>query len=350
MDLPARMSPLSHDPLWPRTGAWPPFDDVPGDLDAALLGVPTWRTSLSPTGAHATPAAVRAALPRYSAALVGADPVDLGELLRIVDAGDIHEPDGPQGEERVRVRVAELRDRAGLVIALGGDNSATYPVAQASGAAGLITFDAHHDLRDGVSNGSPVRRLIDDGFDARRIVQVGIADFANSVAYARRAAEAGITVITIDEVRRRGIDDVVGESLEIAGAGAAASISTSMSTCAIGPSRPAVLLRYPADSPRGNCARSCAGSRRSCGSSAPTSSRSMRRPMPMMRARCGWPRSACSNCWPEGRDDDRTGARATREVGLGVAGARRSRATAELARATGRPCDGRAAGGDRLPP
>ncbi|BDV31196.1 agmatinase family protein [Microbacterium terricola] len=213
------MTALSHDDLWPRAGAWPSFDAIPGDLDAALLGVPTWRTSLSPTGAHATPAAVRAALPRYSAALVGSDPVDLGELLRIVDAGDVDEPDGPDGEERVRMRVAELRARAGLVIALGGDNSATYPVAQASGAAGLITLDAHHDLRDGVSNGSPVRRLIEDGFEPRRIVQVGIADFANSVAYARRAAEAGITVITLGDVRRRGIDDVVGEALEIAGAG-----------------------------------------------------------------------------------------------------------------------------------
>lgn len=51
---------LSHDPLWPRAGSWPAFDTA---ADAVLLGVPTWRTSLSPTGAHATPAAIRDALP-----------------------------------------------------------------------------------------------------------------------------------------------------------------------------------------------------------------------------------------------------------------------------------------------
>lgn len=53
---------LSHDPLWPRAGSWPSPDAVE-DADAVLLGVPVWRTSLSPTGAGATPAAIRDALP-----------------------------------------------------------------------------------------------------------------------------------------------------------------------------------------------------------------------------------------------------------------------------------------------
>ena len=33
--------------------------------------------------------------------------------------------------------------------------------------AGLITFDAHHDLRDGWSNGSPVRQLMQAGLQGR---------------------------------------------------------------------------------------------------------------------------------------------------------------------------------------
>ncbi|MFJ4225679.1 agmatinase family protein [Microbacterium sp. NPDC089695] len=217
---------LSHDPLWPRAGSWPAPD---GDVDAVLLGVPTWRTSLSPTGAHATPAAIREALPRYGATLMGPPAVDLDEVLRIADAGDVVEPDGDEGEATTIGRVRELAEAARLLIALGGDNSLTYPVALGTGATGLITIDAHFDLRDGVSNGTPVRRLVEDvpvsalvdtaRIDPTRIVQIGIADFANSAAYARRAADWGIRVITLDEVRRRGIDDVVAEALEIAGAG-----------------------------------------------------------------------------------------------------------------------------------
>ena len=208
---------LNHDDLWPRAGDWPALDSYDGDVDLALIGVPAWRTSLSPTGAHQTPAAVRDALRRYSPALMDG-PIDLG-ALRIADAGDVAEPDGPEGEAAVRTLAAAAAARARLVIALGGDNSATYAVAQGVGANGLITLDAHFDLRDGVSNGSPVRRLIEDGLDPRRVVQLGIADFANSVAYARRAADYGITVIGLDQVRRRGVDEVMAHALEVAGAG-----------------------------------------------------------------------------------------------------------------------------------
>lgn len=222
---------LSHDPLWPRAGSWPAVDPQ-AVADAVLLGVPTWRTSLSPTGAGATPAAIRDALLRYSTTLMGPPAVDLNDVLRIADAGDVHDPDGDEGEASVIVRVRDL-DPA-FVIALGGDNSLTYPVALGARATGLITFDAHFDLRDGVSNGTPVRRLVEDApvlstldtarIDPTRIVQIGIADFANSVAYARRAADWGIRVITLDELRRRGVDDVVSEALEVAGAGSDARI------------------------------------------------------------------------------------------------------------------------------
>jgi formiminoglutamase len=214
---------LPHDELWPRAGGWP-APTAGEKADAVLLGVPTWRTSISATGAHETPAAIRAALPRYSAALMGPPAVDLNEALRIVDAGDVHEPDGDDGVERTVQRVRDLAERTRLVIALGGDNSLTYPAARGAGADGLITLDAHFDLRDGVSNGSPVRRLIEDApaderIDPARIVQIGIADFANSAAYAQRAADWGIRVITLDEVRERGIRSVVAEALAVAGAG-----------------------------------------------------------------------------------------------------------------------------------
>ncbi|MGM7699618.1 arginase family protein [Microbacterium sp. A84] len=219
---------LTHDDLWPRAGGWPSFE--PGDrADAVLLGVPTWRTSLSPTGAHATPAAIREALPRYSATLMGPPVVDLNAALRIADAGDIDEPDSDTGITATIARVAELSAAARLVIALGGDNSLTYPVARGAAATGLITIDAHFDLREGVSNGSPVRRLVQDApteerIDPTRIVQIGIADYANSAAYAQRAADWGIRVITLDELRRRGLADVVSEAHEIAGVDAEARI------------------------------------------------------------------------------------------------------------------------------
>ncbi|SEB82004.1 formiminoglutamase [Paramicrobacterium humi] len=208
---------LPHDALWPRAGDWPAAASVHGDLDLALLGIPSHRTSLSATRADTTPAAIRDALRRYSPFAHGTDL----ELLTIADAGDIDDPDGD--EDAAREAVADLAGRSRLLVALGGDNAATVPAALGAwgselSTAGLITLDAHYDLRDGRSNGSPVRRLVEAGLDGSRVVQIGIQDFANSRAYAERAADLGITVVGRDELLRRPIDLVMSEALELAGA------------------------------------------------------------------------------------------------------------------------------------
>jgi formiminoglutamase len=213
---------MSEDALWPRASAWLPQLHEADAADLVVVGVPAHRTSISPTGADATPAAVRAALARYST-YSWSHATDISTLVAR-DAGDVDDPDLDAGEQRVMNRVREVLPANGLLLAVGGDNSITYSVAQGVfGAelshAGLITLDAHHDLRDGVSNGSPVRRLIEAGLPGARVVQIGIADFSNSPEYAARARELGITVVTRAALRGRSMADVMAEALAIAGSG-----------------------------------------------------------------------------------------------------------------------------------
>lgn len=208
---------LKEDAAWPRAAAWLKAD-AGAKADLALLGVPANLTSISATGANATPDAIRQALLRYSLQSSAGSI----ESISAIDAGNI---DNPDHNEAVTIsKVAELTTRTELVVALGGDNSVTY--ATALGAfggdletAGLITFDAHHDIRHGVSNGSPVRRLIEAGLNPKRIVQIGINDFSNSPAYANEAAELGIHVIHRDELETRALTDVMAEAFGIAGSG-----------------------------------------------------------------------------------------------------------------------------------
>jgi formiminoglutamase len=215
--------PRTEDPLWPRASDW--LAKTAGDPSGcrmAVLGVPAHRSSITPTGAHATPAAVRAALGRYST-FAASRGVDVAELP-VVDLGDVEEPDGSEGEQRVRDAAATAGRDLDLLLAIGGDNSVTFPLMSGLfggelAACGLITVDAHHDLRDGESNGSPVRRLLEAGLQGRHVVQVGIADFSNSAAYAARAAEHRITVIGRDELRRGSVADIVADALETAGGG-----------------------------------------------------------------------------------------------------------------------------------
>jgi formiminoglutamase len=216
---------LPNDPRWPRAQTLlKPIADAlaatDGPLDAAILGIPAHLTSISPTNAHTTPAAIREALLRYST-WSWQHRLDLA-ALNVGDAGDIIDPDGEAGEARTIEAVAGLREQAGLVIGLGGDNSVTYAMGVGSldlATSGLITFDAHHDIRDGINNGSPVKRLIAAGLDPRRIVQIGIADYSNSPEYAMEALDLGITVIPRSELRNREASDVIRQALAIAGSG-----------------------------------------------------------------------------------------------------------------------------------
>jgi formiminoglutamase len=210
---------LSHDAKWPRANNL--FSESVQASDIALIGIPAFLTSLSPTSAHLTPAAIRGALARYSSFSATGN-VDL-RSLSISDLGDVESPDGEDGEARVAEAVANVRSDHELLIALGGDNSITYSVARGLwrdlSNVGVVTFDAHHDLRDGKSNGSPIWRLFEAGLPGKNIVQVGISDFANSAEYSQRAADMGITVIHRSEIRGMSIDDATRKALAIAGAG-----------------------------------------------------------------------------------------------------------------------------------
>lgn len=202
---------LPHDPLWPRAQSL--FTQAAGSSDITLLGVPASKTSISPTSAHLTPDAIRSALLRYS--LAHSDPRVSMEKLDLNDAGNIASSDD---DESVAIaQITKIAEASQLIIAMGGDNSITYSSVKGTGATGLITFDAHYDLRDGVSNGSPVRRLIEAGLDGKKVVQVGIADFSNSPAYAQRAQDFGITVIPRSALRTRSLSEVWEQALEIAG-------------------------------------------------------------------------------------------------------------------------------------
>lgn len=195
---------------WPRASAWLSADDTTKPA-LAVFGVPAHKTSISPTGANMTPSAIREALQRYS---LQSSAGNLSDLIAR-DFGDIEDPDN--NEDATTAMAERLTSAAKLIVALGGDNSITFAVARHL-QGGLITFDAHHDIREGVSNGSPVRRLIDEaGFDPKRIVQIGINDFSNSPEYSRRARDLGIKVITREDLARRSAEEVIAEALEIAG-------------------------------------------------------------------------------------------------------------------------------------
>ena len=203
---------LAKDGLWQRANTL--FKPNLKQADIALLGFPVHKSSITPNSCHLAPKAIRSALARYSTYSASSD-VDLRDL-KITDLGDVTGADSNNGKKVIAKKVNGLLDKYGLLIALGGDNSITYTVASGLfgdlSRVGLITLDAHHDLRDGNTNGSPVWRLIQAGLPGKNIVQIGISDFANSKEYSTRAKEAGIFVITRAQLRNKSIQDAMKQA------------------------------------------------------------------------------------------------------------------------------------------
>ncbi len=203
---------LAKDGLWQRANTL--FKPNLKQADIALLGFPVHKSSITPNSCHLAPKAIRSALARYSTYSASGD-VDLREL-KITDLGDVTGADSSNGKKVIAKKVNGLLDKYGLLIALGGDNSITYSVTSGLfgdlSKVGLITLDAHHDLRDGNTNGSPVWRLIQAGLPGKNIVQIGISDFANSKEYSDRAKEAGIFVITRAQLRNKSIQDAIKQA------------------------------------------------------------------------------------------------------------------------------------------
>ena len=229
---------VAEDPEWPLASAWLNGELFEGNTEEArllaVLGIPISQASIQPHGSHYTPAGVRGVMRNFSPFAAGVgwpEPrnVDLCEI-RPADLGDL-----PIVElDNVAAQAAALKAVQGLAgnpklprmpdltVFLGGDDAIIRPafkgLAGDLSRAGLMTLDAHHDVRVyyrnmGPHNGSPVRGLIDDGLPGGNIIEIGMSCFGNSAPYRRYCEEKGIKVIGVNSARERGVGPCVEEAL-----------------------------------------------------------------------------------------------------------------------------------------
>ncbi|MGH9286224.1 MAG: arginase family protein [Acidimicrobiales bacterium] len=164
---------------WPTAAEWL----AAGGGELVVAGVPLAAGAVTQAGYDGAPAAIRRRLARFS--------TYHGERrLRLPAAHDLGDGLDPPPLD------------APLTILLGGHNGVTYEALRRRpdlSQWGLLTLDAHHDVRPYApgrpGNGSPVRALIDAGLPGTQVVQVGIHGFSNSEADRVWCEAAGITVL-----------------------------------------------------------------------------------------------------------------------------------------------------------
>ena len=202
---------------------WPNLSELlieDGDTPIGLVGAPLAAGSVTPGGCDQAPPRLRETLKR-----IGRYDIEMGRAVftPVRDRGDvdlagrsIEDSTGP-----IKEAVAESVADHPLTLLVGGNNAVTRPAVLALGApldkVGLVTLDAHFDMRDldaGLSNGNPVRALIADGLPGKNIAQVGIASFANTAEMHRDAIAAGNLVISMEEVRSDGIRKAIEQAID----------------------------------------------------------------------------------------------------------------------------------------
>ena len=204
--------------------SWPNISELVSSANdgaaVGLVGAPLAAGSVTPGRCDLAPQLLRETLKR-----IGRYDVETKAELAtaVLDRGDVALDglDIGQATPLIRDAVAASAGAHALTLLVGGNNAVTRPgvlgLGLPLGKVGLITLDAHFDMRDldqGLSNGNPVRALINDGLPGTNIAQVGLASFANSRKMHEDALAAGNLVITMGEVREHGIERAIESALK----------------------------------------------------------------------------------------------------------------------------------------
>ncbi|MEM7439765.1 MAG: agmatinase [Pseudomonadota bacterium] len=225
----------------PRYAGVPTFMRLPqmtpdhprfADLDIALVGVPWDGGTTNRPGARHGPRGLRDAstMIRAMNPVTGVRPF---ETANCADLGDVgaNPVSIDAALDEISAFYGDLRAAGKRVLTAGGDHLCTLPVLRGlaqEGPLGFVQFDAHTDLFDDYfggqkfTHGTPFRRAIEEGLiDPKRYVMVGIRGTAYNTEDVDWGEAQGVRIIRIEELARRGVDDVMGEVRDILGSTAA---------------------------------------------------------------------------------------------------------------------------------
>lgn len=214
----------------------PPVEPERTTLEAAgatvaVLGLPYDSTTVTRPGASHGPRAVRDASSHYSfgGGYHGDYDVTISDHLTLADCGDVDGAPGRAAEtyERCERALDEIHAAGCFPVLIGGDHGTTIPGARAlsrriDGRMGFVMLDTHLDTApeiDGepLSHCCPAHRTLDlPNVDGSNMVIIGAHGAANPKLEWEVADEHGITVFTVRDIERMGIDEVARRALELA--------------------------------------------------------------------------------------------------------------------------------------
>ncbi|AMA74360.1 MULTISPECIES: agmatinase [Aneurinibacillus] len=222
--------PLSPDvqPEFCTTGSFMRLPSKRENAKVAILGMPFDTAASFRVGARFAPQAIRQA----SMTLFPYHPVNdvyPFEDTNAIDIGDV--PVIPHNIHRsyelIEETVLNLMNEEIVPIGLGGDHSVTLASLRAAakvyGPVALIHFDSHTDTWDTYYDekywhGSTFIRAYEEKLlQSDKVFQIGIRGTLNHPGDVQASVDLGYNVITTQELRKRGVEDVVQQVKETIG-------------------------------------------------------------------------------------------------------------------------------------
>ena len=198
----------------------PELRDVPR-CDVALLGIPFDAGTSYRPGARFGPQAIRQASRQLRTNFHPAYDTEPYKTMQVADAGDVgcNPFSIDEAIAQIETAAAELYEKAGAIISLGGDHTIALPLLRAvnkhaGGPVALVHFDAHLDTWDTYfgapyTHGTPFRRAAEEGlFLDDASMHVGIRGPLYSRDDLEADRELGFKVIHCDELQREGVDHI----------------------------------------------------------------------------------------------------------------------------------------------
>ncbi len=203
-----------NDPLDKKMGEFVRHD--PAEYEAAdvvIIGCPQdegVRRNKGRVGAAKAPDEIRKALYRMS--------VPEKVLSKIIfDMGNVHILKTlEQTHDLLNFVVSQILADAKQVIILGGGNDISYPdcVALSKTSESVLAFniDSHFDVRadDPRNSGTPYRQLLEGGFlRTENLYQIAFKPIANFPAYRRYLKDKGVSLVSLNTLRKKGVDETL---------------------------------------------------------------------------------------------------------------------------------------------
>lgn len=211
-------------PTFLRTPYTESFDEV----DIGIIGVPFDGGTTNRPGARHGPREVRnqSSLMRPYNQASGLAPFKNCTVRDIGDAWVTEAFHLEKGLDEIQAFFERVHAANVTPLAVGGDHSITLPILRAIAKdkpLGLVHFDAHCDTGDDYlgsrfHHGAPFRRAVEEGLlDPKRCIQIGIRGGTVLPNLWQFSYDAGMRVITMDELQELGVAGVVKEIHKVIG-------------------------------------------------------------------------------------------------------------------------------------